>query len=159
MNALRSIAMAFAMFSRIPMPRIEWKKENMRYMLCALPLVGAAIGLALALWVWVCLRLKIGQTLFAAGIALMPLLLSGGIHMDGFCDTADALSSHQPAERKREILKDSHAGAANISTTFAAHAAHASVENIQRRAYHERWIYWTWHYGKANGTEPVAGGV
>ena len=49
MNALRSIAMAFAMFSRIPMPRIEWKKENMRYMLCALPLVGAAIGLALAL--------------------------------------------------------------------------------------------------------------
>ena len=111
MNALRSIAMAFAMFSRIPMPRVEWKKENMRYMLCALPLVGAAIGLALTLWVWVCLRLKIGQTLFAAGIALIPLLLSGGIHMDGFCDTADALSSHQPAERKREILKDSHAGA------------------------------------------------
>jgi len=111
MNALRSIAMAFAMFSRIPMPRIEWKKENMRYMLCALPLVGAAIGLALTLWVWVCLRLKMRQTLFAAGIALIPLLLSGGIHMDGFCDTADALSSHQPAERKREILKDSHAGA------------------------------------------------
>ena len=104
MNALRSIAMAFAMFSRIPMPRVEWKKENMRYMLCALPLVGAAIGLALMLWVWVCLRLKMGQTLFAAGIALIPLLLSGGIHMDGFCDTADALSSHQPAERKREIL-------------------------------------------------------
>ena len=90
MNALRLIAMAFAMFSRIPMPRVEWKKENMRYMLCALPLVGAAIGLALTLWVWVCLRLKIGQTLFAAGIALIPLLLSGGIHMDGFCDTADA---------------------------------------------------------------------
>ena len=111
MNALRSIAMAFLMFSRIPMPRIEWKKENIRYMLCALPLVGATIGLALALWVWICLRLKIGQTLFAAGIALIPLLLSGGIHMDGFCDTADALSSHQPAERKREILKDSHAGA------------------------------------------------
>ena len=50
MNALRSIAMAFAMFSRIPMPRIEWKKENMRYMLCALPLVGAALGLALTIW-------------------------------------------------------------------------------------------------------------
>ena len=114
MNALRSIVMAFAMFSRIPMPRVEWKKENMRYMLCALPLVGAAIGLALMLWVWVCLRLKMGQTLFAAGIALIPLLLSGGIHMDGFCDTADALSSHQPAERKREILKDSHIGAFSV---------------------------------------------
>lgn len=111
MNALRSIAMAFAMFSRIPMPRVEWKKENMRYMLCALPLVGAAIGAALVLWAWICVRLKIGQTLFAAGVALIPLLISGGIHMDGFCDTADALSSHQSPERKREILKDPHAGA------------------------------------------------
>lgn len=31
MNALRSIAMAFAMFSRIPMPRVEWKKENIEF--------------------------------------------------------------------------------------------------------------------------------
>lgn len=28
-----------------------------------------------------------------------------------FCDTTDALSSHQPRERKLEILKDSHTGA------------------------------------------------
>ena len=39
------------------------------------------------------------------------MLLSGGIHLDGFCDTADALSSHAAPERKREILKDSHTGA------------------------------------------------
>lgn len=31
--------------------------------------------------------------------------------MDGFCDTVDALSSHQDKERMLEILKDSHAGA------------------------------------------------
>ena len=111
MNALRSIAMAFLMFSRIPMPRVEWKKENMRYMLAALPLVGAVIGAALFIWTWICLKLKIGQTLFAAGYALIPLAVSGGIHMDGFCDTADALSSHQTPERKKEILKDSHSGA------------------------------------------------
>lgn len=111
MNVLRSIAMAFLMFSRIPMPRIEWKKENMRYMLAALPLVGAVIGAAIVMWTWLCLWLKVGSTLYAAGITLIPLIISGGIHMDGFCDTCDALASHQSAERKKEILKDPHTGA------------------------------------------------
>ena len=49
-DLLRSVAMAFQMFSVFPMPNVEWKKENMKYMLCALPLVGAVIALALRLW-------------------------------------------------------------------------------------------------------------
>ena len=39
------------------------------------------------------------------------MLITGGIHLDGMLDTADALSSWQPMERRLEILKDSHAGA------------------------------------------------
>ena len=41
----------------------------------------------------------------------IPLLVSGGIHMDGFMDTVDALSSHAPREKKLEILSDPHTGA------------------------------------------------
>ena len=103
--------MAFAMFSAIPTPRIEWKKENMRYMLCALPLVGIVIGASLCLWAWLSGLLHFGPVLFAAGMTLLPALISGGIHLDGFLDTADALSSHATPEKKREIMKDSHAGA------------------------------------------------
>jgi len=110
-TVLRSIGMAFSMFSILPMPRLEWKEENMRFMLCALPLVGIAAGAALALWHGLCAALSVGTGLYAAGMALLPLILSGGIHMDGFCDTVDALSSHAGPERKREILKDPHAGA------------------------------------------------
>ena len=83
----------------------------MKYMLCALPLVGAVIAAALCLWHLLCQWLEFGAVLYAAGVTLIPLALSGGIHMDGFCDTVDALSSHAAPERKREILKDSHAGA------------------------------------------------
>ena len=39
------------------------------------------------------------------------MLVTGGIHLDGLLDTADALSSWQTRERRLEILKDSHAGA------------------------------------------------
>lgn len=111
MNLLRSVAMAFSMFSRLPMPRVEWKKENMRHMLSALPLVGVVIGLIMFIWLWLCQKLKLNGFVCAAGITLLPVFISGGIHMDGFMDTCDALASHAPIEKKREILKDSHAGA------------------------------------------------
>lgn len=115
---IASCVMAFAMFSVIPMPRVEWKKENMRYMLCCLPLIGVLIGFALWLWLLLSNALGFGGFLYAAGLALLPLFLSGGIHFDGFCDTVDALSSHASPERKREILKDSRAGA--FAVIFAA---------------------------------------
>ncbi len=108
---LTSVAMAFQMFSVLPAPRVEWRQENMRYMLSALPLVGLVIALADWLWFLLCEWLELGSILFAAGLTLLPLLLSGGIHMDGFCDTVDALASHAPPARRREILKDPHAGA------------------------------------------------
>ena len=111
MTVLRSIATAFLMFSRVPMPKVVWKPENMRFALAALPLVGALIGALLWGWAWLCGVLSIGKILFAAGMTLLPLLVSGGIHLDGFCDTVDALSSHATQERKREILKDPHVGA------------------------------------------------
>ena len=110
-DIFRSISMAFSMFSVIPMPMIEWKQENMKYMLSAFPLVGAVIGAALFIWSHICAWLNLGQLLFAAGLTLIPMGISGGIHMDGFCDTCDALGSHASPEKKRLILKDSNAGA------------------------------------------------
>ena len=118
-DLFRSVSMAFSTFSIVPTPMVEWKKENMKYMLCALPLVGVVIGFALCVWYQLCQWLQIGNVLFAAGATLIPLAVSGGIHMDGFCDTVDALSSHAAPERKREILKDSHAGALAIIFTAA----------------------------------------
>ena len=47
----------------------------------------------------------------AACRAAIPLLITGGFHVDGFMDTMDAVHSYQPKEKKLEILKDSHIGA------------------------------------------------
>lgn len=111
MKVLRSIALAFSMFSRIPVPKVEWKEENMGYIFCAFPLIGVVIGLCLWGWVWLCAVLGFGVFLQAAGLALLPVLVTGGIHLDGFCDTIDALASHAEPARKQEILKDPHNGA------------------------------------------------
>ncbi len=137
MNILRSIAMAFCMFSRIPMPNVEWRNENLRYMLCAFPLVGAVIGLVIWLWQLLSAALDFGPLLWAAGVTLLPVAVTGGIHMDGFCDVSDALASHAPAEKKRAILKDSHTGAFAIITLgcyLLAYAALASELPVTPRS-------------------------
>ena len=111
MRPLRAAAAAFSMFSRIPMPAIPWDRETLRYVLCAFPLVGAAVGLACWGWWAVCGLFSVPPLLRAGGLCALPVLLTGGIHLDGFCDTWDALSSHAPPERKQEILKDPDIGA------------------------------------------------
>ncbi|MBQ9197817.1 MAG: adenosylcobinamide-GDP ribazoletransferase [Clostridia bacterium] len=111
MRLMASLAIAFSTYSRIPMPRVEWSEENRRYALCFFPLVGLAVGAAEALWLWLCQRLHLGGFLQGTVAASLPLLVTGGIHMDGFMDTCDALASWQPPEKRLEILKDSHIGA------------------------------------------------
>jgi adenosylcobinamide-GDP ribazoletransferase len=107
----RTLVLAFSVFSRIPMPRVAWTPANQRYLLAAFPVVGAVIGLTLWGWIWLCSFLGLGTLLFAAGLTLIPLAISGGIHLDGWCDTLDALASHADAAQKRAILKDPHTGA------------------------------------------------
>lgn len=129
MNVLRGIAMALACFSKIPVPQVEWREENMRFMICFFPLVGVAIGLLLAVWTWVAQTLGFGPLLYGAGLALVPVAVTGGIHLDGFCDVVDAQSSHAEPKRKREILKDPHAGAfasIGIASYLVAYVAFAS---------------------------------
>ena len=114
MKLKESCKIAFAMYSAIPTPYADWSKENMKYAVCFFPAVGIACGALLCLWGWLAGLLQIGGVLFAAVCVLIPFLVTGGIHMDGFCDTSDALASHQTRERKLEILKDSHTGAFGV---------------------------------------------
>jgi len=111
MRYLSSLVIAFATYSKIPMPQVDWSDENLKYTMCFFPLIGAVIGLLLWGWLRLCDALCISPILRGAAGALLPLLITGGIHMDGFMDTCDALASWQTKERRLEILKDSHAGA------------------------------------------------
>ena len=111
MTFFKTLAVAFSTYSALPMPQFPWEEQNMRYAICAFPLVGAVCGAALLLWSFLCGILDIGSVLFAAVAACLPLLITGGIHMDGFMDTVDALASRQSRERKLEIMKDSACGA------------------------------------------------
>lgn len=102
---------AFAMYSKIPMPAADWDRESMKYAMCFFPWVGLAVGFFEFLCWKILDTLGAGSLFRAAVMTLLPVLVTGGIHLDGYLDTMDALSSWREKERRLEILKDSHAGA------------------------------------------------
>lgn len=106
-----SFIIAFSMYSKIPMPKAEWDEENLKYVMCFFPLIGAVIGVLIFLWNFVWNLSSMSRVFHTVVIVLIPLVITGGIHMDGFLDTIDALKSYQSTDKKLEILKDPHTGA------------------------------------------------
>ena len=106
-----SLLVALSTYSAIPTPQFEWNERNMKYSFCFWPVVGVLVGLLLWGWTALAQALGLSSLLFAAVACCLPLLLTGGIHMDGYMDTCDALASHQTRERKLEIMKDPNCGA------------------------------------------------
>lgn len=99
------------MYSKIPMPRIEWNESSMKYTMCFFPLVGAVIGAVIYAAGQLMLWRGAPKLLFAAVMCVIPIIITGGIHMDGYIDTADALSSYGDRKKRLEIMSDPHIGA------------------------------------------------
>lgn len=114
MKIFKAIAIAFSTYSKIPMPIFEWKDEDLRYSLCFFPWVGAVIGEGIWLWFRLSVRLGVNTLTYVLIAAAIPLLVTGGIHVDGYMDSMDAFHSYQLRERKLEILKDAHIGAFSV---------------------------------------------
>ena len=109
---MKAIAIAFSTYSKIPMPHFKWDPKALQYSMCAFPLVGAVIGAGeFAIWYLFGFLLQWSEVFTAALLTVFPILITGGIHMDGFLDTVDAKSSYKSKEEKLQILKDPHTGA------------------------------------------------
>ena len=108
---IKSLFSAFLMYSRIPMPKTEWNEHNRKYVLCFFPLIGGVIGMIFMGWFWICQQFAIGRILFSAVGVCIPVWITGGIHLDGFCDVQDAKACMGSRERCLEVMKDSRVGA------------------------------------------------
>lgn len=79
------------------------------------PLVGAVLG---AIYLFAALLLFAFFSLSGyfpkAVLVLLPILLTGGLHCDGFMDTVDGLFSGRSRERMLEIMKDSRTGSFGV---------------------------------------------
>ncbi len=110
---LRSILTAFRTLTILPIPGKD--AENLSLTLCFFPLVGALLGVFV---------LILYQAAAAVGFQHPPVLailslaaitwLTGGLHIDGMGDVADAFGGGRTKERVLQILKDPRMGSFGV---------------------------------------------
>ena len=103
----------------------------MKYIFYSLPLIGIILGLTEYLLYILSLYLGFSSVLYAALSVAVIVLLTGGIHLDGYADTIDAVFCHGDIEKRRQVLSDAHTGAfAVIYTILYFIVLFASFENM-----------------------------
>ncbi|MFF8902070.1 adenosylcobinamide-GDP ribazoletransferase [Streptomyces lydicus] len=135
---LDALRFAFGTLTVLPVRVTRWDRDAARGgMLCA-PLAGLAVGLGAAALGGALLLLGGGPLLAAVGSAVVPAVLTRGLHLDGLADTADGLGSGKPAEDALRIMKQSDIGPFGVVTLlFALLAQVAALAAL----YGQGWAY------------------
>jgi adenosylcobinamide-GDP ribazoletransferase len=106
---LRALLLAVGFLSRLPVPAVAVDETTLGRSPLWYPWVGLLLGMLASAFA---LMLQPASALLAAGGYTVALvLLSGGLHLDGLGDTADAWSGgHGDRDRMLEIMKDPRCG-------------------------------------------------
>jgi adenosylcobinamide-GDP ribazoletransferase len=107
---MSSFLLALQFLTILPLNIKNVSGKRLPHAMIFFPVVGIILGFFL-----------VGiQTLFAALnfttvsinilLVITLSLISGGMHLDGLCDTADALLSRKPRQEMLAIMRDSHIG-------------------------------------------------
>jgi adenosylcobinamide-GDP ribazoletransferase len=110
---MNGLLLAVQFFTAIPIRKeLPLGRREVTAMYVALPFVGGAIGLAMYGVSELLLNfLGFGTFLAAVLIVLTGIILTGGLHLDGWADTGDAFFSYNEREKRLEILDDPRLGA------------------------------------------------
>ena len=105
----RALHVALTFLTTLPLPRVQgWQEDDARRSVRAYPLVGLVLG---AFWAGAWWLFGVfSDDLRGALLLGVGLLLTGALHLDGFCDVADAACSSHPPEKRQKIAKDPHLG-------------------------------------------------
>lgn len=112
---MKPLLLAIQFLTRLPTPALssltpqDWGRSALAY-----PLVGLLVGLLLVVLQYL---LRQNDPLLQAALLLAVwVLLTGGLHLDGLADTADAwVGGHGDRQRTLDIMKDPRSGPAAVS--------------------------------------------
>jgi len=111
---MRSLILAIQFLTRLPTPQLKtfdpaWLADAARWFALVGVLVGAIV------WLAVLAGSLVDPWLAALAGLLAWLWVTGGLHIDGLADLADAQgAAHRSRERFLEVLKDPHLGSFGV---------------------------------------------
>ncbi len=105
---------ALQFMTRIPIPPIEFNEQhNFSNSVKYYPAVGMVIG-AILMLSYQLLSGYLPPMVVGAILLSVNILITGGLHLDGFMDTVDGLMSARDKEQMLAIMKDSRVGGHSV---------------------------------------------
>ena len=133
---MQSLILAIQFLTRFPTPQIkDFRPEALAGAAGWFPLVGLLLGALLLALVWP--AGQIDPWLAAWAGVLGWALLTGGLHLDGLADVADALgAAHGDKDRLLAVMKDPHLGSFGVLTLILHLAGKLVLLMLLVRAQH-----------------------
>jgi adenosylcobinamide-GDP ribazoletransferase len=113
MVALKSFLLNIQFFTIIPI-RKEFSvgKHEMKWMVRTFPILGFWIGIFLSSgYLLLDSYTQMSSLALSFYIWVIPILLTGGLHLDGYMDASDAFFSYRDKNKRLDIMKDPRIGA------------------------------------------------
>jgi adenosylcobinamide-GDP ribazoletransferase len=116
MKTIKGLIMSIQFFTSIPIPyAVPMDRPHIERAVRTLPILGfmqgvVYVGVLYGLLNWT----PISELAVAFFVWLALILVTGGIHLDGWMDTSDAFFSYRDKERRLEIMKDPRIGAFGV---------------------------------------------
>ncbi|WP_141433265.1 adenosylcobinamide-GDP ribazoletransferase [Bacillus sp. 03113] len=113
---IKGLIINFQFFTSIPIPiSISMDKNNVNGAIKTFPVLGFIQGIIYSFVFYVFIHWTPFSLLTAVfSVWLTMIILTGGIHLDGWIDTSDAFFAYQDKEKRLEIMKDPRTGAFGV---------------------------------------------
>ncbi|MCF6411678.1 adenosylcobinamide-GDP ribazoletransferase [Pseudalkalibacillus salsuginis] len=116
MKYIKGFIINLQFFTMIPIPlEVPMDDDHLEKAVRTFPLLGLFQGLTYAFLVYILVHWTPFSSLaIAFFLWIMMIILTGGIHLDGWMDASDAYFSYCSIERRLEIMKDPRIGAFGV---------------------------------------------
>ena len=119
-NSWSGFLLAWQFFSAVPIKKqLDMNAKSVTWMYGFLPIVGLLMGSIISSGVFILSHYsEISDLLLAILIVIGMIVLTGGLHLDGWIDMSDAFFSYGEKEKRLEILDDPRTGAFGVISVF-----------------------------------------
>jgi adenosylcobinamide-GDP ribazoletransferase len=111
---MTSFLLALQFLTILPLKIKDFNEKRIVVAMIFFPFVGLLLGALLALINMLLVILHLPASVISIILVVALIVITGGMHLDGLADTADAFLSGKPKEEMLKIMRDSHIGVMGV---------------------------------------------
>lgn len=125
MRMIKGLIMCIQFFTSIPIPyEVPMDRTHIKAAIKMFPVLGMLQGLLYSAIFYVLLEwTPLSPLAIAFFVWLSLIVITGGIHLDGWMDCSDAYFSYRDQQKRLEIMKDSRIGAFGVLSVIVLSSA------------------------------------